>query len=169
MLHPPCLSAIPSGLSAGGEFSSRLLRATEHPLAASHLEAGPPSSLIPSTGADLNALGQKGPSKGAPSASGSPDVLTLSLQISAQMPSHGMGTVTADKCDGRPSPWKHLESCILCGGPIIQIRKLGALRRAHASTNRRLGCLNPCLLSSQSSVFFTSTLWLLGMDFSDSG
>ena len=81
--------------------------------------------LCLSTGADLNALGQKGPPQ-APSLSGLPDVLILSLQASPQMPSHGIEIdTTSDKSDGLSNPCKPLESWILHCYPILQMRKLG--------------------------------------------
>ena len=115
----------PLGCQQESQFSRRLLRAAEHPLVTSHLEAGPLSSLPLSTGIDMNALGQKGPSKEHP------------LPLVCLMSSHsafkthprcllmGWETVMADKCDGLSNPWKHLESCILRCNPILQVRTLG--------------------------------------------
>lgn len=122
------LAWLPSPLGCQQEesqFSRRLLRAAEHPLMTSHLEAGPLSSLPPSTGADLNALGQKGPSKEHPLA------LVCLMSSHSVVKTHlrsllmGWETVTADKCDGLSNPWKHLESCILCCDPILQMRTPG--------------------------------------------
>ena len=119
-------------------------------LVASHSEAGPLSSLPHF----WTFRARKGHPRRAPSASSLPDVLTLSLQNSPQMPSHGVGNsygwqvwwpIQPLETSWKPYPslWSHFTD-----------EEAGALRRAHTSTNRRLGVFEPICAEFPKLYFF---------------